>query len=403
MADKIDTVSARARLALRREPYWQRLSTGAYVGYRKLSETSPGTWVARLTDAAGIERFTSLGKLEQFKPHERFDRAVQAAQKWINGPDAAFPLSAAPAPAPATAPCPATSYSTDSACQDYVERIRELRGDEAARDLDSRYARWVEPSAIATKPLTELTNDDLTAFRRALLNCPVIINKSGDTRPRSKDTVNRDMAALRAALNYALERGKVSTDSPWRSALKAYKNVSRRRTLYLDRDQRRELISSASADIARFLTALSILPLRPGALAALTVAQLDTRLNVLSIGRDKSGQDRRIKLPQPAVTLFSQEIDNQQPGTPLFARADGTAWNKDSWFEPIRVAARAAGLPSNVSAYTLRHSVITDLVVGNLDLLTVAQLSGTSVVMIEKHYGHLRQDIAAEALAKLIL
>jgi len=53
------------------------------------------------------------------------------------------------------------------------------------------------------------------------------------------------------------------------------------------------------------------------------------------------------------------------------------------------------------TAYTLRHSVLTDLVLGGLDLLTVAKISDTSVAMIEKHYGHLRQAVAAAALADL--
>ncbi|MFT4174069.1 MAG: hypothetical protein QM639_16015, partial [Rhodocyclaceae bacterium] len=88
---------------------------------------------------------------------------------------------------------------------------------------------------------------------------------------------------------------------------------------------------------------------------------------------------------------------------PLLARADGMAWNKDSWKWPIKDAATAAGLPQATTAYALRHSTITDLVTGGLDLLTVAQISGTSVAMIEKHYGALRQDIAASALAKLAL
>jgi hypothetical protein len=47
--------------------------------------------------------------------------------------------------------------------------------------------------------------------------------------------------------------------------------------------------------------------------------------------------------------------------------------------------------------------VISDLVHDGLDLLTVAQISGTSVVMIERHYGHLRGDVAAGALARLVL
>jgi len=36
-------------------------------------------------------------------------------------------------------------------------------------------------------------------------------------------------------------------------------------------------------------------------------------------------------------------------------------------------------------------------------LLIVAQISGTSTVMIEHHYGHLRGDVAAAALARLAL
>jgi integrase len=63
----------------------------------------------------------------------------------------------------------------------------------------------------------------------------------------------------------------------------------------------------------------------------------------------------------------------------------------------------AAGLPSGASAYTLRHSVITDLVRAGVPILTVAQLADTSVAMIERHYGHLVQGDAEKALAALAL
>jgi site-specific recombinase XerD len=63
----------------------------------------------------------------------------------------------------------------------------------------------------------------------------------------------------------------------------------------------------------------------------------------------------------------------------------------------------AAKLPQAATAYSLRHSVITDLVTAGLDLLTIAQISVTSVAMIERHYGHLRQHYAAQALATLRL
>ena len=73
----------------------------------------------------------------------------------------------------------------------------------------------------------------------------------------------------------------------------------------------------------------------------------------------------------------------------------------DAWRHPIKDAVKAAGLPGAASAYTLRHSVITDLIRARLPILTVAQLSGTSVAMIEKHYGHLVRDDAEEALASI--
>lgn len=146
-----------------------------------------------------------------------------------------------------------------------------------------------------------------------------------------------------------------------------------------------------------------MIPLRPGALASLTCGDFDNCLNVLSVGKDKAGQDRKIMVPDAIAQLFSKRSAIADPSAPLLARADGLAWGKDSWKWPLKDAAKRAGLPDTTTAYTLRHSIITDLVHSGLDLLTVAQISGTSVAMIEKHYGHLRGTIAAAALAKFVL
>jgi integrase len=162
-------------------------------------------------------------------------------------------------------------------------------------------------------------------------------------------------------------------------------------------------MAQAPVELAAFIRGLSLLPVRPGALACLTVASFDKRLGVLLVGRDKSGRDRKIKLPRETADFFAEQCRGKTPAAPLLARADGKPWNKDSWKKPLKAAAMTAGLGAAVTAYTLRHSVITDLVTGGLDLLTVAQLSGTSVLMIEKHYGHHRAEHAAAALAGLVV
>ena len=67
------------------------------------------------------------------------------------------------------------------------------------------------------------------------------------------------------------------------------------------------------------------------------------------------------------------------------------------------IALTAALLTAEATAYTLRHSTITDLVRHGLPLLTIAQISGTSAEKIERHYGHLARDAAVKALAGLAL
>ena len=51
----------------------------------------------------------------------------------------------------------------------------------------------------------------------------------------------------------------------------------------------------------------------------------------------------------------------------------------------------------------LRHSAITTMVLGGVDIFTVAKISGTSVQMIQKHYGHLQREHARKALSLLAL
>lgn len=289
------------------------------------------------------------------------------------------------------------------ACARYVKHLRTHKTDRAANDAEARFKNYVlNHRKLASTELTKLTPLQLEAWRKALKELPT---RSGGRRGelRSESTLNRDMTCFRAALNLAFLDGLVTSDFAWRSKLRPINNADRRRELYLDRSQRLKFIEKAPPDLAALLRGLCQLPLRPGALAKLTVGNFDKRLKVLKIGQDKAGKDRSIKLPDVTATFFEEACRGKLPSAPLLARADGKAWNKDAWKGPVKETVLSAALPEGTTAYTLRHSVISDLVHDGLDLLTVAQISGTSVAMIERHYGHLRSEVAASALAKLAL
>src|SRR6185437_2044024 len=64
----------RDRLAARREPYWQRLGAGAYVGFRR----GPDTWIARFRGRDDRQQYCSLGEALEF------DDAKRKAEEWLS-------------------------------------------------------------------------------------------------------------------------------------------------------------------------------------------------------------------------------------------------------------------------------------------------------------------------------
>ncbi|MGN6525785.1 MAG: tyrosine-type recombinase/integrase [Burkholderiaceae bacterium] len=409
MATRLDTVDARDKLKPRPsgEPYWTRVAAGCQLGFRKKTAASIGSWVAKYRSEGGERTTKSLGEFEELPKSQRYDAAMKAAREWFEhlgmGGSRADP-------------------TVRDACERYVAHLRATRPAvqlspyamkrrktaeptlvPAAEDASKRFERLVYvQSKFSSTPLSKLTPAAVGAWVTSVRARP---NAGGGNRTgaRSDSALNRDMTAFRAALNRALDDGLVTSDFAWRAKLRPLKDADRSRELYLDKEQRRTLIAKASPHVAQFLRGLSLLPLRPGALAALTVRNFDKRRGLLTVGKDKHGKDRVLKLPESTAKFFAELTADKLPGAPLLARENGAAWDKDSWKGPVKEAVSAAKLPSSATAYTLRHSTISDLVHDGLDLLTVAQISGTSVRMIEKHYGHLRGDVAAQALAGLAL
>jgi integrase len=385
MAD-LSRVKDREALRPQREPYWHRLRPGCFVGYRPSAKGGAGTWIARSYDEGRRGyRMKALGSFGEKPANERYASAKLDAEKFAH------------------------EVEMGSVREDRLETV----GD-ACRQLEkghpeaaARFRRYVYSDPIAQVKLTKLRRSHVRAWRERLEAKPALVSrrKSGDqlTRPRSPATLNRDMAVFRTALGKVLPLGTPNTEAAWQEPLKPVKNAVGRRTLYLDREQRRKLLEHVPADAEPFVRALCLLPLRPGAAAALTAGNFDKRTRELTIGKDKSGKARRILLPPDAAALFAAQAKDKLPAAPLFARANGKAWDRNTWKVPISDAVAATKLPPGATAYTLRHSTITDLVSAGAPLLLVAQISDTSVEMIERHYGHLVQNQATEALAGLAL
>jgi site-specific recombinase XerD len=373
MGKRIDRVDVRTKLPLRRDPYWHRLSQGRYVGFRHMTKGTSGTWLARAYGEAGYA-YETLGDFASLPENERYDAARKAADAWFQHLDMGG----------STEP-----LSVKAACEAYVDKVRIENGETAAHDAQLRLSRLVYSDPLARVQLAKLAPRHLADWKKRVLAV-------GGAR----SSYNRNSTPLRAALNLALARRDVASDHAWAEELKPLEGAGARRTLYLDRGQRARLVEHSSEEAAPLFSTLNMLPMRPGEVAALRVEFLKASQRSLEIPQGKA-EPRIIPLTDAHVAHFKACAKGKLPAAWLVSRADGSQWKKEAWRDEVKAAAKKAKLPRATIAYTLRHSVITDLVTGGLDLFTVAKLAGTSVSMIEKHYGHLQREHARAALEKL--
>lgn len=369
MTLQIWKVRVRDALVPRREPYWgPPLGEGKSLGLRKVDGT-PSRWIAKLRNESG-HHSKVLGDLtEEFD----FDRAREAALTWFKSYESGVTDSA---------------YTVEQACRDYVEDRRTEKGEDCARDADKRFERTVYGTPFGKKPLAKLWMADVKRWRHGT--------------GLSKSSQNRTMTTLRAALNLAVQNRRVGADRAieWK-LVKQHSHAEGRRDLFLDLEQRRQLIDAAGGAVGDLIAGIALTGARPGDLRKARRSQFDAR--TASISFFAKGHPRTVPLPQAALPFFERLAKDKLPNAWLFTRNDGKPWAHSDWDKLVRAAAAKAELPAGVCLYTLRHSFITQALMDGMSTLDVARITGTSVAMIEKHYGHLVMREARERLDRVRL
>lgn len=371
MAHEIHKERVRKSLKPRREPYWgAQIARGRYLGFRKIEEQR-GSWIARLRDDAGVQHYRALGSHASTFGHEQ---AHAAAVAWFAAHDAGVKAN--------------SRATVEDACKAYVEDRRREKGETTARDAEARFDRTIEGTEFGRTRLDKLTTP--------------VVRKWRDGLKLSKASANRTLTAVKAALNLAVRNRLVPAAKAveW-GDVKPFPNATNRRTLFLDLAQRRALIAECEGSLRDLVEAAALTGARAGELVKATRSQFDARTKSMTfVG--KTGT-RTVPLSDAAVVLFERLAKGKGARVRLLTRDDGKPWAHSDWDEIMRAAAEKAALPSGTVLYTLRHSFITQALTDGMTTLDVARLVGTSVMMIEKHYGHLVASSAKERLDKVAM
>jgi integrase len=358
--------SVRERLTPRREPYWIQLAQGSYLGFR----AGAGTWIVRHRKRDGQQQFHSLGRLEEFA------EAKRRAERWLaqvaNGP---YRVS--------------SRGSVRDALASYVRYLRSIGRRATAWDVGKRFRLTVgRKSPFGRMRLEDVRREDVELWRRGL------------RRGRQPRSVNRQVRAVTAALNFAVsKRGHVGNREAWQLE-QLIDDAEDSAAVFLTAEQRAHLIAHCPRPLAALLTGYSHTGARPSELALATASDFDPIAGTLTLrhrkGRGSKLRSRAVLLSNDATAFFRAHARDKLPMAPLISGQDGGHWRAGDWSVAIRTAAAAANrtavklsqrIPLHTTAYSFRHSRISELLqLYGIDPLTVAQQCGTSMLMIEKYY-----------------
>lgn len=364
----LSTKTSRAKLAQRREPYWTQLERGAYLGFR--AGAGAGTWIARYRDLDGKQHYQTLGE------HEEYSDAKKKAERWLSQ----VTKGAHRAP---------SRGAVRDALSAYVRHLRSIGRRNTAWDVGQRFRLTVpRNSEFGRMKLENARREDFEAWRNGL--------RKG-RQPRS---VNRQVRAVVAGLNYAVkDGGHVGNREAW--ALTHLVDDGEESTpIFLTSEQRDRLIAAASPTVAALLTGFSHTGARPSELAKATAGDFDLKGGTVTLshrkGRGAKFRSRATQLDDEGIKFFKAQSRGKLPKAPLIANEHGGHFSDQEWCRGIELAIIAANkaakkpaqrIPAGASAYSFRHTRISELLqVFGIDPLTTAQQTGTSVAMIEKYY-----------------
>ncbi|MEW8029925.1 MAG: tyrosine-type recombinase/integrase, partial [Candidatus Thiodiazotropha sp.] len=124
---------------------------------------------------------------------------------------------------------------------------------------------------------------------------------------------------------------------------------------------------------------------RYGELASAKVYDLDKIHGTLRL-EGKTGK-RDSYLSDDALVFFKEITKDRLPDAYLLVRDDGMPWGKSHQHRPMKEAIKAAKLPRETVFYSIRHYHISKALLAGIPAQVIAENCGTSIRMLEKHYG----------------
>lgn len=369
------TRTARLRLPPRADPYYRSAGVGKLLGYKRLNAESNGAWIVRTREAG---RYTQrvIGQADDFtQPDGRDVFNFEQALRFVTDPNAARKSAAG-------------NVTVADALKTYYDTMKSEHREQYRR-IGTRH---IAPT-LGGYRVDKLTKAKIDAWLLSMVREDT--KADPDAARRSKDTANRVLSHLKAALNNAFddESNGIASDAAWRR-VKAFEGVTRARTDHdLESAQVQTLIDRAAKfrkPLANLIQAAFLTGARLGELRDADVSDFNPKGGTLRV--DGKTGPRFISLTDETVTFFAAITKGAKRNAPLLPDQHGGRWPSGIQFgRQMARAVKAAELPGGkggVTIYTMRHVHISRALEAGVPINLVAENCGTSVKMITEHYAH---------------
>ncbi|MFB9983031.1 tyrosine-type recombinase/integrase [Mesorhizobium kowhaii] len=307
----------------------------------------------------------------------------------------------------------APALTVNAALDRYFE-AREAEGMKSLDDARTRAAFHIRPK-VGSLRVADLTIEKIRAWRDGMVtahkrlrtgkfaekaNTVAVDLSDPEVIRRRRDTANRTLTTLKAALNWAFNNRLVVDDTAWR-LVKPYRGTTAARVRFLSPDEQKALIAASNGAIRDLVSAALVTGARFGELARLRVLDYDVVNKSVFIAESKSGKPRHVPVPAGGAELFERLARDRPGNEPLLRQESGAAWATSTYNRPWKALLAQAKL-SDVTLHEIRHTYASTMVRNGAPLIVVAEALGHSDTrMAEKHYAHLAPSYVADTIRRL--
>jgi integrase len=283
----------------------------------------------------------------------------------------------------------------------FMKNFAEVENKPSEQENKNKWLRNNLLPYFGDMPLKDIGTKEADAFKARLREEEYSIH-----------SVNNCLAVLKKMLSVAVDWKEIESVPK----IKNLKRGEEKPPFFLLVEQAKALVANIEDHVLRAMVIFALhTGLRIGELRALHWADLDfkamrlvVRRNIWKgkIGSPKGNRSREIPLVSEALKALQSIPRSLDANRPVFCHADGSYFDHNQGYSPLRTAAKRAGIThpeegKQVGFHTLRHTFASHLAMKRVPQKAIKELLGHASLDMTDKYMHLSPDFKDDSVAVL--